>query len=128
MSYLNVLDEPTTFEETVLTHASTFPSITFCQRDWAADKFETIEDIMDAIKNTMDNHIDTAQFYLVGKGDNFLYDLKNSSIISSKLNVSFGEVWSHAPHVQDWGSIAICTTLHFPFVLTPPKQGTYGVT
>ena len=48
MSYLNVLQEPTTFEEYVDHKAASLPSITFCNRQWFEDEFETFEDIMDA--------------------------------------------------------------------------------
>ena len=131
-SYLNVLDEPTTFEETVVPNAGSMPSLTFCQRDWYNDKFETMEDIMDEIENVKENHVSQAMIYTFGKGteDHKTYYLKNSSLLSSELNISFDEVWSHSAHMQTCGRpycLIICTTLNIPFISTPPKQGEYEV-
>ena len=129
-SYLNVLDEPTTFEEIVLTQSGIFPSITFCQLDWSEDEFNTMEDIMDAINTREETDYFTALFYHFGKGTKpFHYDIRNFSVLSSELNVTYREVWSHGVQMQDGGInlLTLCTTLNFPFVSSPPKQGTYGV-
>ena len=129
MSYLNLLDEPTTFEETVLTHIASLPSLTFCQRQWSHDDFEKMEDIMDAIQSTKENHY-VARFSLFGKGVDFKsFDLKNSTELSVELNTTFDEVWSHGAHMQyDWPNcLVICTTLNLPFLKSPPNQGLYQV-
>ena len=49
-SYLIVLEEPTSFEETVAFDAS-FPSLTICRNQgWVPDNFITFLDVMEEIK------------------------------------------------------------------------------
>ena len=48
-SYLFILEEPTSFEETVAFDAS-FPSLTICKRQWWADNFITFSDLMEEIR------------------------------------------------------------------------------
>ena len=48
-SFLIVLEEPTSFEETVGFEAS-FPSLTICRRQWRADNFITFLDVMEEIR------------------------------------------------------------------------------
>ena len=126
MSYLNVLQEPTTFEEYVDHKAASLPSITFCNRQWFEDEFETFEDIMDAINDTQINHY-SAQVLYAGKGlpTWTVIDLTNASMLQSELNLTMDEVWSHGPHMQyDWPNcLIICTTLNLPFIKAPPEQG-----
>ena len=129
MSYMNVLSEPTTFVETILPKIASLPSLTFCQRQNIPDDFETIEDIMDAIEETKTRHY-FAMFYAQGKGvESNYYDLKNETILESALNLSYPEVWTHAPHVQHDlpYSMIICTTLNLPFIKSPPYNGYLGI-
>ena len=84
---------------------------------------------MDAIETTKDEHY-FARFSLFGKGVKFKsYDLKNSTVLSSELNTTFADVWSHGAHMQyDWPNcLIICTTLNLPFLNSPPSQGLYQV-
>ena len=48
-SYLNILEESTSFEETVGFEAS-FPSLTICRRQWWAEKLITFLDLMEEIR------------------------------------------------------------------------------
>ena len=48
-SYLFILEEPTSFEETVAFEAS-FPSLTICRRQWRADNLITFLDVMEEIR------------------------------------------------------------------------------
>ena len=48
-SYLFILEEPTSFEETVVFEAS-FPSLTICRRQWWADNLVTFLDLMEEIR------------------------------------------------------------------------------
>ena len=48
-SYLNILEESTSFEETVGFEAS-FPSLTICRRQWKADNLTTFLDLMEEIR------------------------------------------------------------------------------
>ena len=44
-SYLNVLEEPTTFEESNLKYSASFPSVTFCIRLNGKDNYTTFNDL-----------------------------------------------------------------------------------
>ena len=48
-SYLFILEEPTSFEETVAFEAS-FPSLTICRRQWEMDDLTTFLDAMQEIR------------------------------------------------------------------------------
>ena len=48
-SYLFILEEPTSFEESVVFEAS-FPSLTICRREWWADNLITFLDLMEEIR------------------------------------------------------------------------------
>ena len=126
-SYLNVLQEPTTFEEIVLPQNTSLPSLTFCRLQWTNDTFEKVGDIVHAIGQA-DGFSTTLK--VRGKGKEFKdYNLKNPAVLKSEWNVSYHEVWNHAPYMQyDWPyPIVICTTLNFPFIKSPPSYGYLGI-
>ena len=54
-SYMNVLEEPTSFEENEK-EFPTFPSVTICPREESLDNFTTFNDVMKAI-NLFDKSI-----------------------------------------------------------------------
>ena len=60
-SYLNILEESTSFEETVGFEAS-FPSLTICRRQWRADNFITFLDVMEEIRG-FHHHAETLIIY-----------------------------------------------------------------
>ena len=62
-SYLFILEEPTSFEETVAFEAS-FPSLTICKRQWWADNFITFLDVMEEIRGF--HHLVEAQLRYEG--------------------------------------------------------------
>ena len=127
-SYMNLLDEPTTFEESISHEVASLPSITFCNRQWSEDNFKTFEDVMNAIEETKKNHFVRVQHTGRGLGSKgFYYVLTNATILQTKLNLTFEEVWNFAPHMQsEWPEcLIICTTLNLPFITSPPDQGMY---
>ena len=128
-SYMNLLDEPTTFEESISHEVASLPSITFCNRQGSEDSFKTFEDVMDAIEETKKNHFARVQYSGKGMGLVFYYVLTNATILQTKLNLTFDEVWNFAPHMQSTGpqSFIICTTLNLPFISSPPDQGLYEI-
>ena len=126
-SYLNVLEEPTTFEETIDYTVTSLPSITFCNRQWTKDNFTTFEDVLKAIEETKKNH--WVRVYHIGKGlkDGFYHVLTNATVLQTQLNLTYDEVWNFTPHMQfAWPKcLIICTTLNLPFIQSPPVQGIY---
>ena len=60
-SYLFILEEPTSFEETVRFEAS-FPSLTICRRQWRADNLITFLDVMEEIRG-FHRHAETLIIY-----------------------------------------------------------------
>ena len=60
-SYLFILEEPTSFEETVAFDAS-FPTLTICKRKWWADNFITFLDVMEEIRG-FHRHAETLIIY-----------------------------------------------------------------
>ena len=60
-SYLFILEEPTSFEETVGSEAS-FPSLTICRRQYWEDKLITFLDVMEEIRG-FHRHAETLIIY-----------------------------------------------------------------
>mgnify|MGYP001443287959 CR=1 FL=1 len=85
-SLLYVLDEPTTFEETVLeSGAASFPSLTFCFRQYEADNFTTFSDVMLRLKQLEDDHNVQCTLEVWGKGiERQFFDLRNETVLSQK--------------------------------------------
>ena len=108
-SYMNLLGEPTTFEESISHEVASLPSITFCNRQWSEDSFKTFEDVMDAIEETKKNHFARVQYSGKGMGLVFYYVLTNATILQTKLNLTFDEVWNFAPHMQSTGPQSFST-------------------
>ena len=60
-SFLIVLEEPTSFEETVGSETS-FPTFTICRRQWWADNLITFLDVMEEIRG-FHRHAETLIIY-----------------------------------------------------------------
>ena len=131
-SYLNLLSEPTIFEEIQVENEATFPSLTICARkmDNFQDNFTDFNDVMEALRELKQNGFN-ARFEHVGKGvEKEILSLKNQSILASKFNTSLEEVWNFGVVVQPWApppkQLIFCVTLNVPTILKAPKQG-HGV-
>ena len=66
-SLMNVLEEPTTIEETVLNYNASFPGLTFCVRDEEPDNLTTFTELHDQLNTFFDNKV-TAWLVQYGKG------------------------------------------------------------
>ena len=127
-SYLNLSNEPTTFETTEIEHSASIPSLTICPRQFQPDIFTSFEQIIDALGEAKNG-----TFYGLikseGKGViNQKLSLIDSEVLKSKFNKTLDEVWTYAAIVEPTfqTSIVICATLNVPFI-EPPKQGYYIV-
>ena len=49
-SYLFILEEPTSFDETEIAFEASFPSLTICRRQWCVDNLITFLDLMEEIR------------------------------------------------------------------------------
>ena len=49
-SYLFILEEPTSFDETEIAFEASFPSLTICRRQWTADNLITFLNLMEEIR------------------------------------------------------------------------------
>ena len=60
--------------------------------------------------------------------DRLEYDLKNASILASKFNATFDEVWHYAAIVQSYCDkcITLCVTINVPQV-DQPRQGEHVI-
>ena len=61
--------------------------------------------------------------------DRVEYDLKNASILASKFNATFDEVWHYAAIVQPYEPpkcITLCVTINVPQV-DQPRQGEHVI-
>jgi len=96
-SLLYVLDEPTTFEETVLeSGAASFPSLTFCFRQYEADNFTTFSDVMLRLKQLEDDHNVQCTLEVWGKGiERQFFDLRNETVLGQKF-----KVWNYFAMMQ----------------------------
>ena len=123
-SYFKILEEQTTFEETELKYAATFPSVTFCLRLPLQDNYTTFEDLTEDVEG-FKGYFQIAQYKIFGKGVTRIhYDLKNSTVLENIFNSSLDHVWeSSAMLMPGWYfSIVPCITLNIPF-LGSPKRG-----
>ena len=91
-------NEPTTFEERTIKNQGSLPSITFCE-DSEDDDFTTMQDILDAmdkIKNKSNAYIS-----FMGKGIDYeKVDLKDSTALSNRFNVTLNDIWSFTATVK----------------------------
>ena len=132
-SYLNLLSEPTIFEEIQVEHEATFPSLTICARkmDHFQDNFTDFIDVMEALKELKENGFN-ARLEHFGKGvDKEMLSWKNQSMIVTKFNTSLKEIWNFGVVIQPWApppkQLTFCATLNVPQILKAPKQGKYVI-
>ena len=122
-SFLKMQSEPTTFEETIIKNYATLPSITFCV-DVYEDNYVTFQDIMDSIEQEKSKNYSSISFH----GRTVEYekiDLKNSSILENRFNVSFDDIWSFMATVSTSAkaNILICSSLDLSFIKLPEEGG-----
>ena len=113
-SYLNVLKEPSTFQERTINNYGTLPSITFCPNNIEKDNFETIQDIPKAIKSIEEERTAFLKYYASNIEDSVNIDITDSSTLQDSYNTSVNNVWESGVMV-DFRSphpITICTTLN----------------
>ena len=92
-SYFKILEEQTTFEETELKYAATFPSVTFCLRLPLQDNYTTFEDLTEDVEGFKE-YFQLAQYKIFGKGVTRIhYDLRNSTVLENIFNSSLDHVW-----------------------------------
>ena len=112
-SYLNVLMEPSTFQERVVSMYGTLPSLTYCPNILEKDTFKTIEDISEAISNNEKDRIAFLKYFASNIEHNVNIDITNSSVLQD-YNTSLNYVWQSGVMV-DFRSphpITLCTTLN----------------
>ena len=103
---MKMQSEPTTFEETTINSHATLPSITFCIDYFGKDNFVTMQDILRAIEKAKKRR--NAWLFFHGKGiQKVKIDLKNPSLLKSKLNASFQDVWKFMATVSDFSTANI---------------------
>ena len=94
--------EPTTFEETIIKNHTSLPSITFCVDFWQ-DNFTTFQDILDAIE--LEKSKANTYFFAYGRNIEWEWiDLKNSSLLKNKFDLSFDEVLADDVCLLEFGS------------------------
>ena len=128
-SYLDVLQEHTTFEESIDRGQILLPSITFCPRQWDPDNFTTFEQIMDKIQRIKCQS--EAYLRYIGKGISsqaLPIDLLDEKEVA-KFNKSLDEMWSYGAMIQPDRQYALilCTTLNLHFIQTRPKFGSIQI-
>ena len=115
-SLMNVLEEPTTIEETVLNHNASFPSLTFCVRDTQPDNLTTFTELIDQLTKFFENKV-SAKLSMYGKGlKTTILDLKNETVLINDLNSTFEYVWEVSVAMTDFPPYPLtpCITLNFP--------------
>ena len=127
-SFLNVLEEPTTFEETPRAYNATFPSLTICIRDGSPDNFTTFLDVEKYINDFFVEKVDGfIKMYGLGVKTHII-DLKNSSVVEQKFASDLDYVWEISATLSPFRAnpITPCITLNIPH-FDPPLQGLYYV-
>ena len=127
-SFLNVLEEPTTFEETPRAYNATFPSLTICIRDGSPDNFTTFLDVEDYLNAFFEQKLD-GYIKMFGLGvKTKVIDLKNASALKENFATDLDYVWEISTTLSSYGDhpITPCITLNVPY-LDPPTQGNYLV-
>ena len=119
-SYFNLLEEHTTFEESILKNHGILPSLTLCVNQHQADNFTTMEDVSNAVE--LEKSRSSGFIRYIGHGlDPKKLDLKNVTVLSEHFNISYDEVWSYGVHVSSKSPfpLTLCTTLNLPFIQAP---------
>ena len=107
-----MLQEPTSYEEIEVENYATFPSITLCPRNSGYDNFSTFNDVMQDIEELNENT--HAGLWIEGLRQ--YLDLKDSTLLTTKLNTSMDYVWEYSAVLQHQFENAIipCITINFP--------------
>ena len=115
-----MLQEPTSYEEIEVENYATFPSITLCPRNSGYDNFSTFNDVMQDIEELNENT--HAGLWIEGLRQ--YLDLKDSTLLTTKLNTSMDYVWEYSAVLQHQFQNAIipCITINFP----PHKMSNQG--
>ena len=119
-------NEPTTFEERTIKNQGSLPSITFCE-DSEDDDFTTMQDILDAMDKI--KHKSNAYISFMGKGIDYeKVDLKDSTALSNRFNVTLDDIWSFTATVSQFHvpNIFVCSSANLDF-LKVPEQGRVNV-
>ena len=117
--------EPTTFEETIIKNHTNLPSITFCVDLWQ-DNFTSFQDILDAIE--LEKIKANSLFFAYGRNiEREWIDLKNSSLLDKRFNLSFNDLWSFMATVSPWhgSKIIICSSLNSGLLKLPAQVEKY---
>ena len=133
-SLLYVLEEPTTFQETLRPYNATFPSLTCCKKSFHLDfgnrdPFVTFQELNEEINNVFHEKL-RAKLEIGGLGvEHQVFDLKNETILSMNFNSSLDQVWQLSSAMYPWKQfhpLNPCITLNVP-PLDAPKQGYYEI-
>ena len=126
ISYMNVLEEHTSYEENEKEFYATFPSVTICPREEKLDNFTTFDDVMEAIE-LFDKKIN-AWFNIEGISvERQKFDLRNQDELAKGFNTTLEETWKTSAVIQyDYQNAIIpCVTLNVPF--GPVRKGILNV-
>ena len=125
ISFLNVLEEPTTFEEIEIENYATLPSGTFCRRSEKMDTLKTFDDVVNEV-----NNFSSIVFASFSKNDKeALFTTINQDYgILEALNTTFEDFWEVSAIIQPEkvDSIIPCITVNFPRI-PQPERGSYEV-
>ena len=127
-SYLKILEEPTTFEETELRYYARFPSVTFCLRTKKKDNYTTFQDLADDLEE-FKKYFNAATYKIIGKGvTRQSLNLRRSKILAAHFNSTFDYVWKSSAMIMPEYEFAIvpCTTLNIPYLFSP-KRGKHQI-
>ena len=117
-SLLYVLEEPTTFEETFLREGvASFPSLTFCFRQYEMDNFTTFSDVKLRLKQLEDVHNIQCTLEAWGKGiQRGFFDLRNETILMQKFNSTLEKTWMYFAMIQSeyLKPLIPCFTINVP--------------
>ena len=123
-SFLELLEEPTTFQESIEENVVKLPSLTFCERRSPLENFTNFDEVQNKIKTIKHNYNCTLVHRGLGVNKTYL-NLENREHLQKHFNVSKEEVWSNFATMQfrePYGLI-ICTTLNLHFIKSPPNRG-----
>ena len=129
MSFLNVLDEPTTIEERMFKNQGTLPSVTFCESNLQSlDNFTSFANLMQAIDDVK-NKDEISLFYEGIDDYRLVIDLKNVTMVNEQFGIELNKVLQYGVTMQPEypHRLIICTILNLGFIKKPPSEGKINV-
>ena len=114
LSWINLMEEHTTFEETIVENGARFPSFTLCpdSNEYNNKSIESFEDVIKEIKNSK-------RRYNIKYSE---YKPNETKIVNETFNQTLNNDWYFAPRIRANETLICLIISPFGYQKTPPDR------